>query len=100
MLFGDVEHKLIGLGRVFGPKHRSAAGGEVSLELDQQLVEVGDRVLFDLMGGLAPVLEKRNGVGDFASMFAERSAVSPSDFGVAGSARPLVSGVRNSAPVR
>ena len=39
---GDVEHVLVGLGRVFGPQHRGAAGGDVPLELDQQLVEVGD----------------------------------------------------------
>ena len=57
VLFGDIEHVLVGLGRVFGPKHCSAPGRDVPLELDQQFIEIGDGVLLDLMGGLAPVLE-------------------------------------------
>ena len=43
VLAGDVEHEAVGLGGVLGPEHRGAAGGDVPLELDQQLVEVGDR---------------------------------------------------------
>ena len=43
---GDVEHVPVGLGRVLGPEHRRPAGRDVPLELDQQLIEIGDDVLF------------------------------------------------------
>ena len=51
------------------------------LELDQQLVEVGDGVGLDLVGRLAPLLE----IGDRRRSrsrlcLLERSAASPSDF--------------------
>ena len=46
VLAGDVEHVLVGLRGVLGPEHRGAAGRDVPLELDQQLVEIGDRRSF------------------------------------------------------
>ena len=63
VLSGDVEHILIRLRGVPGPEHRRPVGGHLLLELDQQLVEIGDGVLFDLVGRLAPVLEIGDGVG-------------------------------------
>ena len=63
VLAGDVEHVLVGLRGVLGPQHRGAPGGDVPLELDQQLVEVGDRVALDLVARLAPILPIRDGVG-------------------------------------
>ena len=44
VLSGDVEHVPVGLGGVVGPQHGGAAGGDVPLELDQQLVQVGDGI--------------------------------------------------------
>ena len=67
---GDVEHVLVGLGGVVGPEHRRPAGGDVPLELDQQLVEIGDGVGFDPVGRLAPVLEIGDGVGHRAVVLA------------------------------
>ncbi len=69
VLFGDVEHVLVGLGRIVGPQHGRAAGGHVPLEFNQQLIEVGDRILFDLMGSLAPVLKERHRLGGIAALF-------------------------------
>ena len=54
---GDVQHEAVGLGGILGEKDLDAAGLHVALELHQQLVEIGDRVLLDLVGRLAPVLE-------------------------------------------
>ena len=70
VLFGDIEHVLIGLGRVLGPEHGGAPGGDLLLELDQQLVEIGDGETLDLMGRLAPVLKIRDGIGHFLIVFA------------------------------
>ncbi len=60
VLPGDVQHEAVGFGRVLGEKDLDAAGLHVALELHEQLVEIGDRVLLDLVGGLAPVLEIRD----------------------------------------
>ena len=69
------------------------AGGDVPLELDQQLVEVGDGVALDLVGRLAPVLEVRGSASVTARLcLLERSAVSPSDFGAGRLVEPLGSG--------
>ena len=57
MLPGDFQHEAVGFGRILGEKDLDAAGLDVALELHQQLVEIGDRILLDLVGGLAPVLE-------------------------------------------
>ena len=60
---GDIEDVLVGLGGILGAKHGGAPGGDVPLELDQQLVEIGDGIGFDLMGRLAPVLKVRHRIG-------------------------------------
>ncbi len=56
----DLQHEAVGFRRILGEKDLDAAGLHGALELHQQLVEIGDRILLDLVGGLAPVLEIRN----------------------------------------
>ncbi len=63
VLLGNLEHDPVGLFRRLGPVDRGAPGGDVLLELDEQLVKIADRVVLDPVGRRAPLLEVGN-LGD------------------------------------
>ena len=60
MLPGDIQHETVGFGRILREEDLDAAGLHISFELHEQLIEIGDRILLDLVGSLAPVLKIRN----------------------------------------
>ena len=61
MLAGDFQDVAIGLRGVLGIEDRGPPGGDVPLKLGQELVQIGDCIGLDPVGGLAPLLP----VGDF-----------------------------------
>jgi len=63
---GDIDDHPVGFFGRFRPEYGGTAGRDVPLELDQQFIEIGDRVAFNIAGLFAPVLPIRNRAGNHA----------------------------------